>query len=131
MNNKNKKMRNALCIQAAKGAGRMTMKATISILPPNQAPPGSFPRNPVEGAGDQNCVLDREQSIRGYCLGDCRPVPCWQYNSGRGGQSLPSLGSPAGQCQTVHSKHRKNGQCNFIVPGALKKTNQGKCLLNV
>lgn len=95
----------------------------------NTPKPGSARELPQESrgrSGCQSCALDREQSISGYCLVDCRPVPCWQYDGARGGQSLPSLGSPAGECQTVHSKHRKTGQCNFIVAGAPKKTNYGR-----
>lgn len=38
-----------------KGAGKMTIKAIISIIPCNHAQPGRFSRNPVEAAGFQSC----------------------------------------------------------------------------
>lgn len=86
------------------------MKATIRIIPYNHAQPGSFPRNPGRcWVSELLRALEREQNISGYCLVDCHSMTCWEYDGGHGGQSLPSLGLPAGKSQTIHSKHRKHG----------------------
>lgn len=73
----------------------------------------------MEDAGDSR--LEREENIKSYCLLDCRSVPGWEYDS-PGRQSLLSPGSPAGETQAIHSKYRKNAQCDFRMARALEKT---------
>ena len=87
------------------GAGEMTIEAATCI---NHGQPGSFPRGPGRRwVSVVSCAVERKQSIGSDCSVDCQAVTGWEHKGGRGGWSLPSMGFPAGDSQTIHSKQKK------------------------
>lgn len=81
----------------------------------------------MEGAGCQRCGVHWEGSRVSIVTAQWTVTRCpagsrwwlWWTVSAR-------TGFPAGESQTAHSKHRNNGQCNFMVARALEKTNWGE-----
>lgn len=93
----------------------MAIKATIQqdTLWPG-AQPQSFPRSPMEDAGlPKLSMLKKGHNTDSYCVSGWHSVLGWEHDGGSGGWSLFSLSLPAGESQTVCSKHRKR-MCSAI-----------------